>query len=82
LQYEPEQALPCDRAHDRLLSVLASSVAQPPAPHERAVLATLIWSAEEAALPALREGLRLDTREVEVTPARVREPGQERHRSD
>ena len=38
------------------------------APHERAVLATLIWSAKEAALKAMREGLRLDTRAVEVTP--------------
>lgn len=36
---------------------------------ERSCLATLIWSAKEAALKALREGLRLDTREVEVTPA-------------
>lgn len=36
---------------------------------QRACLATLIWSAKEAALKALREGLRLDAREVEVTPA-------------
>jgi 4'-phosphopantetheinyl transferase len=39
------------------------------APHERAVLATLIWSAKEAVLKAMREGLRLDTRAAEVTPA-------------
>jgi 4'-phosphopantetheinyl transferase len=45
------------------------SVVARAAPHERPGLATLIWSAKEAALKALREGLRLDTREVEVTPA-------------
>ena len=30
-------------------------------------MATLIWSAKEAVLKALREGLRVDTREVNVT---------------
>ena len=34
---------------------------------ERALAATLIWSAKESALKALREGLRLDTRAVEVS---------------
>lgn len=33
----------------------------------RALLATIIWSAKESALKALGEGLRLDTRSVEVT---------------
>jgi 4'-phosphopantetheinyl transferase len=33
----------------------------------RALLANLIWSSKESALKALREGLRLDTRSVEVT---------------
>jgi len=35
-------------------------------PTERDVRATLIWSAKESALKALGEGLRLDTRSVEV----------------
>ncbi len=34
---------------------------------ERALAVTLIWSAKESALKALREGLRLDTRAVEVS---------------
>jgi 4'-phosphopantetheinyl transferase len=34
---------------------------------ERALLVNLIWSSKESALKALREGLRLDTRQVEVT---------------
>lgn len=34
---------------------------------DRARLVTLIWSAKESALKALREGLRLDTRDVAVT---------------
>ena len=34
------------------------------------ILATLVWSAKEAALKALREGLRLDTRAVEVVLGR------------
>jgi 4'-phosphopantetheinyl transferase len=34
---------------------------------DRALLANLIWSSKESALKALREGLRLDTRSVEVT---------------
>jgi 4'-phosphopantetheinyl transferase len=35
---------------------------------ERPRLVTLLWSAKESALKALREGLRLDTRSVEVSP--------------
>ena len=35
-------------------------------PAQRGVLVTLIWSAKEAALKAAREGLRLDTRSVDV----------------
>jgi 4'-phosphopantetheinyl transferase len=34
---------------------------------ERDAVVTLIWSAKETALKALRQGLRLDTREVEVS---------------
>jgi 4'-phosphopantetheinyl transferase len=40
---------------------------------ERSLLANLIWSAKESALKALREGLRLDTRSVEVTLGRSAE---------
>jgi 4'-phosphopantetheinyl transferase EntD len=36
-------------------------------PAERDVRATLLWSAKESALKALGEGLRLDTRTVEVS---------------
>jgi 4'-phosphopantetheinyl transferase len=36
-------------------------------PEEHDLLANLIWSAKESALKVLREGLRLDTRSVEVT---------------
>jgi 4'-phosphopantetheinyl transferase len=36
---------------------------------DRPRLATLIWSAKESTLKALHEGLRLDTRTVEVTAA-------------
>ncbi len=36
-------------------------------PHDWAVRGTLIWTAKESALKALREGLRIDTRAVEVT---------------
>lgn len=36
------------------------------APHERDALITLIWSAKESVLKALREGLRVDTRDIEV----------------
>jgi 4'-phosphopantetheinyl transferase len=42
------------------------AVVEQAASDQRACLATLIWSAKEAALKALRDGLRLDTREVEV----------------
>jgi len=35
---------------------------------ERSRLVTLLWSAKESALKALREGLRLDTRSVDVSP--------------
>ena len=34
---------------------------------DRAHMATLLWSAKESTLKALREGLRIDTRKVEVT---------------
>ncbi|HUI85301.1 MAG TPA: 4'-phosphopantetheinyl transferase superfamily protein [Candidatus Binatia bacterium] len=41
----------------------------------RPLLSTLLWSAKESALKALRSGLRLDTRSVEVSfPAAVRGP--------
>lgn len=40
---------------------------------DRSLLATLVWSAKESALKALREGMRLDTRDVEVeTPLDIR----------
>ena len=39
------------------------------APSRRAVAANLIWSAKESALKALGEGLRLDTRSVQVDVA-------------
>jgi 4'-phosphopantetheinyl transferase len=35
---------------------------------ERAWAATLVWSAKESALKALRQGLRADTRSVEMAP--------------
>ena len=35
-------------------------------PHYRSGFVTLLWSAKESALKALREGLRLSTREVRV----------------
>ena len=35
---------------------------------DRSRLVTLLWSAKESALKALREGLRLDTRSVDVSP--------------
>jgi 4'-phosphopantetheinyl transferase len=35
---------------------------------QRPLLVTLIWSAKESALKALREGLRLDTRTLDVSP--------------
>jgi 4'-phosphopantetheinyl transferase len=35
---------------------------------ERCRLVALLWSAKESALKALREGLRLDTRSVDVSP--------------
>ncbi len=37
-------------------------------PTEQPALVTLLWSAKESVLKALREGLRLDTRSVIVTP--------------
>jgi 4'-phosphopantetheinyl transferase len=37
-------------------------------PANRAEIVTLLWSAKESTLKALREGLRLDTRTVVVTP--------------
>lgn len=42
-----------------------ATVAARPGDHD--LLANLIWSAKESALKVLREGLRLDTRSVEVT---------------
>jgi len=38
-------------------------------PHDWAVRGTTIWTAKESALKALREGLRIDTRHVEVATA-------------
>jgi 4'-phosphopantetheinyl transferase len=35
---------------------------------ERDLLATLLWSAKESALKALRTGLRADTRSIEISP--------------
>lgn len=40
------------------------------AAHDRALVANLLWSAKESALKALRQGLRLDPRDAEVTVAR------------
>jgi 4'-phosphopantetheinyl transferase len=37
-------------------------------PAGRDLAVALVWSAKESALKALRQGLRLDTRDVEVTP--------------
>jgi 4'-phosphopantetheinyl transferase len=45
---------------------LAAIQALPPGP-DRDTLITVIWSAKEAALKALREGLRLDTRQIDCT---------------
>lgn len=44
------------------------SIAAAPA-SDRAYIVTLLWSAKESALKALREGLRLDTRSVAATIA-------------
>lgn len=44
---------------------------------DHALLANLVWSAKESALKALREGLRLDTRQVEVDTADLRVNGAE-----
>jgi 4'-phosphopantetheinyl transferase len=41
---------------------------------DRERLVTVIWSAKEAALKAVREGLRLDTRSIEVGPVIGLEP--------
>lgn len=37
-------------------------------PHDWALRGTLLWTAKESALKALRQGLRLDTRTVEAAP--------------
>ncbi len=37
-------------------------------PPDRSFVTSLVWSAKESALKAMREGLRLDTREVVVSP--------------
>lgn len=42
---------------------------------DRSTLANLIWSAKESALKALREGLRLDTRRVDVQLSAYRRSG-------
>jgi 4'-phosphopantetheinyl transferase len=47
---------------------LAAVQALPPGP-DRDTLITVIWSAKEAALKALREGLRLDTRQIDCAIA-------------
>lgn len=44
---------------------------------DRSQLVTLLWSAKESALKALREGLRLDTRSVVVSPWVFRPQGGE-----
>lgn len=44
-------------------------------PHDWAVRGTLIWTAKESALKALREGLRIDTRLVEAVPVFKEQPG-------
>jgi 4'-phosphopantetheinyl transferase len=41
----------------------------------RARVVTEVWSAKEAALKALRLGLRADTRDVDVRPRLLRQPG-------
>jgi 4'-phosphopantetheinyl transferase len=46
---------------------LAIVEASPPEGRDR--LVTMIWSAKESALKAVRQGLRLDTRDVEVRPS-------------
>jgi len=42
---------------------------------ERALFTNLIWSAKESVLKALREGLRRDTRSIQVQPAEARREG-------
>ena len=73
----PEVALGCDlelvepRAPEFLEDYFTAeekAFVQQRAPEERALFATLIWSGKESALKALREGLRRDTRSVEVLP--------------
>ena len=44
---------------------------------DRALLATLVWSGKESALKVMGEGLRLDTRTVEVDTAGLRVNGAE-----
>jgi 4'-phosphopantetheinyl transferase len=43
-------------------------------PPDRALLLALLWSAKESALKALRVGLRLDTRCMNVSPSHVTNP--------
>jgi 4'-phosphopantetheinyl transferase len=45
-----------------------------PPPAQRDLLVTVVWSAKESALKALRQGLRLDTRQVEVSVRAEEEP--------
>ena len=59
---EPRSAL---FVADYFTAAERAEVADRPDDHD--LLANLIWSAKESALKVLREGLRLDTRSVEVT---------------
>ena len=47
-------------------------------PENRAVIANLIWSAKESALKVLGEGLRMDTKHVEVDPESLTAEGDTR----
>jgi 4'-phosphopantetheinyl transferase len=75
----PDVALGCDL--ELIQSRSAAFVADYLTPHEQALVeaadvwdrahwTTLVWCAKECALKALREGLRLDTRSVEITVRR------------
>jgi 4'-phosphopantetheinyl transferase len=59
-----------DRFVEDYLTERERSVVREGSSDERALTANLIWSAKESALKALREGLRLDTRAVEVSLSR------------
>lgn len=75
---QPRLALGCDLEHvaPRSAAFLAdyftdeeTALIRAATPAARAEVATLLWSAKESALKALRNGLRQDTRDVTVTPA-------------